>query len=338
MLIIDGDQGEGGGQVLRTALALSMCRLRPFRMINIRARRKNPGLQPQHLAAVHAAAAVAQAQVAGAEVGSATLEFAPVAIQSGTYEFHIGTAGSTTLVMQTILPALMLAAQPSSVRIEGGTHNPLAPSFEFFAQAFCPLLARMGPQLQAQLERPGFYPRGGGLLRVDIQPARALQPLVLTARGAIKSVTAEILLAHLPLHIAQRERTLLQAALSLTEEQIHIHADDSAYSPGNAISIFVRSEHLTEVFSAIGQRGLPAEAVASQVSHAVQTYLQADVAVGPHLADQLLLPLALAGAGEFLTLAPTLHTTTNLDVIRLFTDVSLTCEAVTATHWRIAIS
>lgn len=337
MLTIDGDIGEGGGQVLRTALALSVCRQIPFRIHNIRARRKNPGLQPQHLAAVNAAAAISQARVQGAEIGSSVLVFEPADIIPGNYEFRIGTAGSATLVMQTILPALMLTGTSSSVRVEGGTHNPLSPPFEFFARAFCPLLNRMGARIETALERPGFYPRGGGLLRVNIHPATALQPLILRERGTTQALSAEILLAHLPIHIAQRERAVLQESLTMVEDAIRIHEDDSAYSPGNAISVFIPSEHVTEVFSSIGQRGKPAETVAGEVVDEVNGYLLTAVPVGVHLADQLLLPLALANGGEYLTQVPSLHTRTNMNIITQFTGIIFTAEEITDKQWKIAI-
>ena len=185
MLVIDGAMGEGGGQILRSALALSLCLNKPFRITNIRANRDKPGLRPQHLVAVQAAAKIADAKVDGATKSSQLLEFIPGSIKPGEYSFDIGTAGSTTLVLQTILPALLTAAQPSTIQLHGGTHNPLAPPFDFFQQAFVPLLNRMGPRIKTHLQRPGFYPVGGGIVAVTIEPVAKLQPLKIVERGAL---------------------------------------------------------------------------------------------------------------------------------------------------------
>lgn len=179
---IDGQRGEGGGQILRTALALSLVTGRPVRFRNIRARRARPGLRPQHRTAVLAAARVGAARIEGNSVGSTELEFEPTMLSPGVHHFDIGTAGSTTLVLQTILPALLSADAPSSVRIVGGTHNPLAPCFDFLERAFVPLLRRMGADVSIRLERAGFVPAGGGSLVVEVRPTK-LAPLVLHERG-----------------------------------------------------------------------------------------------------------------------------------------------------------
>jgi RNA 3'-terminal phosphate cyclase (ATP) len=162
VLTIDGAHGEGGGQVLRTALGLAIVTGQPITLVDIRARRKKPGLQRQHLTAVQAAAAVGAASVAGAELGSTRLEFCPSALCSGHHRFAIGTAGSATLVLQTVLPALWAADGPSTIELSGGTHNPMAPPFDFLAQAFAPIVRRMGAGLDLELLRHGFFPAGGG--------------------------------------------------------------------------------------------------------------------------------------------------------------------------------
>lgn len=317
MLELDGSMGEGGGQVLRTALSLSLCLGRPFRMTQIRAARSRPGLQRQHLAAVTAAAQIGDAAVAGAELHSQTLSFSPRDVRPGEYRFDIGSAGSTTLVLQTVLPPLMLRPGPSRLVIQGGTHNPLAPPFEFIRDAFVPLLRRMGAAVDVELTRPGFYPVGGGELVSVIQPSPELQSLRLLDRGALASVTAVVWLSQLPLHIWEREADVLARGLSLAPQAIHLHTQQAA-GPGNAVCVSVTSSGVCEVFSAIGRKGLPAEKVASGVVQAVQEYLAATAPVGAHLADQLLLPLALAGGGEFLATALTLHAQTNAQVIERF--------------------
>lgn len=337
MLTIDGETGEGGGQVLRTSLALSVCQGEAFKITNIRAKRKKPGLRPQHLAAVQAAAAISQASVTGADIGSQRLIFQPEGIFPGHYNFDIGTAGSTTLVAQAILPALMLANAPSSLTLQGGTHNPLAPPFDFFNQAFCGLVNRMGPRISATLERPGFFPRGGGIMHVNVQPTTRLLPLVLTKRGEIQQQWAEILLAHLPEHIAQRERGVITSALAVTNEHVTIREAETSLGPGNVVTLFIKSEHVTEVFTSYGQRGVPAEEVAHTVTGQVKKYLQAGVPVGSYLADQLLLPLALARHGEFVTIKPSSHTMTNMAVINLFTGIEFTLKEIRENVWRIGI-
>jgi len=337
VLTIDGEMGEGGGQVLRTSLALSVCQGEAFKITNIRAKRKKTGLRPQHLAAVQAATAISQASVTGADIGSQQLIFKPEGVFPGHYNFDIGTAGSATLVAQAILPALMLANAPSSLTLQGGTHNPLAPPFDFFNQAFCALINRMGPKISATLERPGFFPRGGGIMHVNIQPTTRLLPLVLTKRGEVQQQWAEILLAHLPEHIAQRERAVITSALALADEHVTIREAETSPGPGNVVTLFIESEHVTEVFTSYGQRGVPAEEVAHNVTDQVKKYLQAGVPVGSYLADQLLLPLALARQGEFVTVKSSSHTMTNMAVINLFTGIKFKLKEIRENVWRIGI-
>lgn len=203
-LIIDGSQGEGGGQVLRTSLALSMVTGRPFRIEGIRAGRANPGLLRQHLTGVRAAAEISGAKVQGAELGSKQLTFEPGEVRAGDYQFSIGTAGSTTLVLQTILPALLAAKGRSTMVLEGGTHNPAAPPFDFLQRVFLPLVNRMGPRVSVELERHGFFPAGGGCFRVVVDPVEKLQPLELLTRGEIRRRTCRVLLSNLPRTIAKR--------------------------------------------------------------------------------------------------------------------------------------
>lgn len=337
MITIDGDMGEGGGQVLRTALTLSMCRQTAFRITNIRKRRRRPGLQRQHLAAVKAAAEISHAGVEGAEVSSQELIFQPGALSAGKYRFDIGTAGSTTLVAQTILPALITANGPSSVTLEGGTHNPMAPPFDYLEKVFCPLLNRMGPNISTRLERPGFYPRGGGIVHLDIESAARLKPLELTKRGKIKQVSAKILLARLPQHIAERERNIIVQALNIDKEQVITRHADNAPSPGNAVMISVMSEYLAELFTGYGIRGVPAEKVAEGAVMEVRDYLDSGVPVGHHLADQLLISLALAGGGAFVTTRPSLHTMTNIEVIKHFTETEFSVKETENNKWLIKI-
>jgi RNA 3'-terminal phosphate cyclase (ATP) len=293
---------------------------------------------PQHLAAVRAAAEIGDARVEGASIGSQDLRFVPGQISAGEYRFDIGTAGSTGLVLQTVLPALLQAKQSSRLTLIGGTHNPLAPSFEFLQQAFVPLINRIGPSVEMALERPGFYPAGGGLIHVVIEPSDQLHPLYLIERGPLTAIWAEALLSQLPEHIAQRELQVLAKALALGEGQQTITQISHARGPGNAVTVSVASEHITEVFTGFGARGVRAETVAQQLAGEVQHYLRTGVAVGEHMADQLLLPMALAGAGAMLTVQPSLHTQTNLEVLQQFFPLRVKIEEQTRERWLIELS
>lgn len=337
VLVIDGSMGEGGGQILRTALSLSLCLQRPFRLVNIRLRRRRPGLQRQHLAAVRAAAAIGRAEVRGDELDSTELSFTPAGIAGGDYRFDIGSAGSTTLVFQTLLLPLLMADGPSRLALLGGTHNPLAPSFDFMHLAFLPLLARMGAKVDIELVRPGYYPVGAGEVRARIQPCHQLQPLLLEERGAIRQIRAVATLSRLPEHIAERELQVVADGLGLEPSALSVRYESEARCPGNALQVIVQSEACTEVFTGIGQRGLPAEVVAERVVQQVRRYLDAGIPVGPYLADQLLLPIALAGGGAFVTVAPDRHTPTNIDVIRRFLTLTITTTALAQDRWRIEI-
>lgn len=337
MLVIDGSQGEGGGQVLRTCLSLSLITGQPFRIEQIRAGRAKPGLLRQHLTAVNAAAEIGGAQVTGNNLGSRELTFLPGAVQAGRYHFAIGTAGSCTLVLQTVLPALLTLKGASVLLLEGGTHNTCAPPFDFIERAFLPLLRRMGAQVQATLERSGFYPAGGGRIRVQIGPASQLSRLDLLQRGALRDRRARALLARLPRHIGERELRVVQEQLGWEEEALQVEEIVDSAGPGNVLILEVTSETVTEVFTGFGQRGVPAEQVALRAVREVQDYLAAEVPVGHHLADQLLLPMALAGGGSFCSLSPTLHATTNMEVIQHFLPIAMTVAQVTEQGWEYRI-
>lgn len=321
MISIDGSQGEGGGQVLRSSLALSLVTARPFRIQNIRAHRRRPGLMRQHLTAVNAAAKVGQAKVTGATLHSQELTFVPGQVRPGEFHFAVGTAGSATLVLQTVLPALLRATGASALRLEGGTHNPWAPPFDFLAQSFLPIVSRMGPAIQADLVRPGFYPAGGGELHVNIEPARALGPIELLERGPVLRTRATAKVARLPQTIAERELQRIASRLNLSPDDLVAENVTDSRGPGNVVTIQVQCQHVTEVFTGFGQRGVPAEAVADQAIEPAQRYLSAGVPIGEHLADQLLIPFALTGGGAFRTVALSHHARTNIQVIKHFLDI-----------------
>jgi RNA 3'-terminal phosphate cyclase (ATP) len=271
----------------------------------------------QHLTAVQAVAQICDARVAGAELGSGTLSFEPAAVKHGDYRFAVGSAGSATLVFQSVLPPLLMAAGVSRIVFEGGTHNPWAPPFEFIAQTFLPQLQRMGARVSATLLRPGFYPAGGGHFEVTIEGGRTLQPIELIERGEIQRVSIQAIVSNIPSHVAEREMQVLARALAHLPIEVATDRVDSA-GPGNVASVSVCSAALTETFTAFGEVGVRAETVAHRLAGRVRHYLEHDVPVGEHLADQLLIPSALAGGGTFRTLPPSLHTQTNALVIGMF--------------------
>ncbi len=336
MITIDGSYGEGGGQILRSSLALSLVTGQPFRIDNIRAGRKKPGLMRQHLTAVNAAAKIGSAGVAGNAIGSKQFSFQPKSIQAGDYRFAVGTAGSCTLVLQTVLPALILADSPSRIILEGGTHNPYAPPFDFLKQSFLELLNRMGPRVEANLEKPGFYPAGGGRFSVAIQPAR-LKPLDLIERGAIRNTIARAMVANLPADIAKRELNVVRKKLGWRDDCLQTVEVKESSGPGNILSLAVESQNVTELFTGFGERGVSAESVAKKAVRQVQAYLEADVPVGSYLADQLLLLTALAGRGRFRTMTPSRHTSTNMDIIRKFLDIKIEAKQIGPLQWEIVV-
>jgi RNA 3'-terminal phosphate cyclase (ATP) len=337
MILIDGSIGEGGGQILRTALGLSMVTGQPFRIEKIRAGREKPGLLRQHLTAVNAATAICSATVDGASISSRELSFTPGMISPGDYTFSIGSAGSTTLVLQTVLPALLCASGSSTLTLEGGTHNPFAPPIDFLEKAFLPLVNRTGPKVTVTLERAGFYPAGGGRVVVHIEPAKKLTPLHLPARGEIKRRLAKAVVAALPGEIAKRELKKVEKMLGWAADQLQIRQLPEEWGPGNLLTLEIESEQLTEVFTGFGMKGTTAEAVAHNAAHQARRYLAANVPVGEYLADQLLIPLAMAGCGSFLTHSPSEHTKTNVNVIGRFLPVSIKMTEVARDGWRIDV-
>jgi RNA 3'-terminal phosphate cyclase (ATP) len=287
-------------------------------MVRIRAKREKPGLRQQHLTCVEAAAEIGRARVQGTEIGSQELWFEPAGTEAGEYHWDIGTAGSAMLVLQTVLPPLLTAAGSSTLILEGGTHNPLAPPFDFVDRAFLPLIRRMGPQVKMILDRPGFYPAGGGKLRVFIEPVAFLRRLDLLERGSLRSRHARALVSALPAHIATRELEVIRRELSLDRRCLDVFDVPNPRGPGNVVLIEVASEHITEVFTGFGRPGVRAEKVAQEVVQEARRYLTATVPVGEYLADQLLLPLALGEGGAFSTFPLSPHAETNIGILKQF--------------------
>jgi len=347
-VFIDGSTGEGGGQILRTSLALSCITGKSLHIENIRAARRNPGLAKQHLAAVQAACQISGAKCHGAVISSKVLDFQPGTVQSGEFHFDIGSAGSATLVIQTILPVLFLADKPSSVTVTGGTHNPWSPPFDFLCETFLPAIATAGFQANGRIIKYGFFPAGGGKITFDIQPWQKRSNQALNLCESIKDpqIYARIYTAKLPAHIAQRqEKLLLQSELNIQNIE-HIDVTDSV-GPGNCVMIRLSSPSRTTVFTAFGMKGKPSEEVIGEVIKLATDFLGSSAAIDRFLADQLLIYMALPtfagtipafagmtspprerglllrkqGAGCYTTNELSTHLQTNMEIIKKFLPV-----------------
>ena len=340
MITIDGSFGEGGGQILRTSLSLSALTGKPLRLEQIRARRTKPGLKRQHLTAVKAVAAICGARVEGADLGSMQLDFSPGPIRGGTYRFDVGSAGSTILVAQTVLPVLLRADVPSDVTITGGTHVSYAPIWEFFLESYLPQLRAMGARVEAECGTYGFYPAGGGEIHLHVEPMRDgdARPFSLTERGELRRARVTAVTSGIPLAIATSEADILCEKFPSLGLVRDVHEVDSP-GPGNAVWVTLEYEHVTAVFSEIGTYDLSRKIVAHRVMNAVRKYLKIGAPVEPHLADQLAVPIAaLLGRGNFAKGPDTPHETTNWDVIRAFLPYFEIAREETPGTRRIALS
>ncbi|HEY9134123.1 MAG TPA: RNA 3'-terminal phosphate cyclase [Dyella sp.] len=335
MIELDGE--AGGGQLLRTALSLSLCTGIGFTMERIRARRSRPGLMRQHLTAVRAAAEIGQADVTGAELGSMRLRFVPGPVTAGDYRFSTSSAGSTTLVLQTVWPALWQADAPSRLWIEGGTHNPMAPCADFIADTYLPALQAMGVGASVELLKHGFYPAGGGSLHASVQPASALRRLALHARGDTSSIEAFAMLSALDSQIGHRELRVLGKELGLDADALHLRSIKPPVGPGNALLVKIGHAGHVATFTAYGQRGVQAEQVALKLAHEVKAYLASTAYACEHLADQLVLPMALAGGGEFTTHRLSDHLQSNARLIEKFLPVDIRWQQQSEHVWRVVV-
>jgi RNA 3'-terminal phosphate cyclase (ATP) len=324
MIEIDGSFGEGGGQILRTALGLSCLLGKQFRIFNIRRGRKKPGLMPQHLTCVHALQLISNASVSGDYKGSTELTFAPGEIKGREFFFDIGTAGSTLLVLQTVIPALIRTGRRASIILKGGTHVPFSPSFDYISEVFAPILAGMGLTLKVSIESYGFYPKGGGIVRAQIYSERTLEPIHVPERGRILKITGFSGVGNLPLSIAEREKNAALAKISSLLPDIHCSTDirtAAVETPGTGTFIFMKteSEHSTAGFTSLGEKGKRAEIVGEDGALELIDYSRSNAALDPHLSDQIVLYLSLCPKeSTFTTSRITNHLMTNLRVIELF--------------------
>ncbi len=324
---IDGSYGEGGGQILRTALAFSAILKIPLRVKNVRATRKNPGLGNQHLAAVNALARISGATSQGNKIGSQTLTFIPQEIRPGDYEFKIGTAGSVTLLLQAIFLPLCLARGGSTLTLVGGTHVPWSPPFHYFSQVLLPNLKPMRVSAEAMIEKWGFYPKGGGRVQLKINPIDGLEPVSLIERGLLKKISGISAIANLPKHVAERQTE--QALKRIRRElkinpEIAILSDAPSIGQGSFLFLLAEYEGIVVGFSSLGGRGKPAEKVADEAVDYLKDYVESDGCVDSHLADQLVPFMALArGTSSFTTQRITEHLLTNLWVVAHFVETKI---------------
>ncbi len=344
-LKIDGAHGEGGGQILRSSLALAALTGKSIAIENIRARRKNPGLQRQHLCAVRAAKEICDGELEGDEIGSGSLCFHPGSIRSGEYRFDIGTAGSCSLVAQTVLLPLLFASAQSKVVIQGGTHNPMAPPFEFLSEVFSQQVRKMGIDLQFELVRHGFYPQGGGQIEFEVQPIECMLPIKLCRRMGRPRVEVNAYVSNLPRHIAEREVSVISRRSKIPIHDARVTELDvgSSFSKANYVVIKIIHENCAELILELGQVGVRAEQVAAKALRQAQGYLNSTAPVGEYLADQIVFPAAIAAdrfgqPTEFVTHVLSDHLTTHLWLLQQFLEVEIVIEESDEGSHRILIS
>jgi RNA 3'-terminal phosphate cyclase (ATP) len=325
MIKIDGSLGEGGGQILRSSLTLSLITGKGVQISNIRTKRKNPGLQHQHLCAVKAVHSIGRGEIEGAELGSTQLTYQPDTIHSGQYKFDIKTAGATTLVLQTIILPLSLANSKSHVKISGGTHVPWSPSFHFLDMQWLPYMTRLGFNIHISLDQAGFYPQGGGLIQSKTTPVEHIKPITIEERGDLIQIRGISAVANLDRSIAERQRNQVLRRLGdkYRLNDIRIKQLPSRYK-GTILILLAEFESSTCCYFSLGKRGKPAEQVADDAVNEMESFMDTDGVMDEYLADQLLLPLAIAnGPSIFKTPRVTSHLLTNAEVIKSFIDLTI---------------
>lgn len=317
---IDGSEGEGGGQILRTTLSLASLLQQPVTIENIRAKRRRPGLMAQHLTCVKALGEICGAKLQGAELYSTRLSFIPKRVRGGIFHFDVQTAGSVCLVVAAILPPLLFAEKESEVVITGGTHVPMSPTYHFLTEVFLPALKKMGVQVELKLERWGWYPEGGGRVRLRVFPTRKINNFSWMERGKLLRLHCIFGISNLPFHIIEREQETIQEFLSAKRGLLYSTFEEGvADGCGNMIFLGAQYENTQAGFTALGRKGKPAERVAADLCNQWQDFSRAGAAIDIHLSDQILLYMVLAhGASAFVTETISSHLLANLHTISKF--------------------
>lgn len=323
---IDGAHGEGGGQLVRTAVALAALTRTSIRVENIRARRDEPGLAPQHLTAVRAVATLCDAEVSGLELRSQQIEFVPRLLRGGEFRFDVGTAGSITLVLQAVLPALIAGREAARVVVTGGTDVRWSPPVDYLGEVMLPLIERMGARVSLDVSRRGYYPRGGGEVVVSITPA-PLRPLQLAESGPLHSVKARVHVSNLPMHIAERMRDAMTARLEpVARRPVAVKVlslgPEAAVGHGGAVVAWVHTEHTVLGAGRVAERSIRAESLGDAVGGSLATDISAGITLDLHASDQLLIYCALArGPSVFVTHRLSSHAQTAIWLIEQFLPV-----------------
>jgi len=338
---IDGSCGEGGGQILRTSLALSALTGKDLEIFNVRAGRSKPGLRAQHLQAVKAAAAICRAEVSGADIASQAVRFAPGRVRAGDYRFDIGTAGSTSLVLQTVyLPLALSTDRPSRVAITGGTHVPMAPCFHYLDAQWRHFLERLGLTVMLRMKSAGYYPRGGGEITGAIKPAEHVSALTISERGNLTRIVGISSVTGLPLSIAERQKQQAEKRLAGIDCPVEIEiADIAGVAQGTMLLLLAEFEHSRACYCGLGARGKRAEAVADEAADQMLRFIDGAGHVDEHLADQIILPLSLAqGTSSFVTPQVNSHLLTNAEVIRHFLPAQIDIEGELGQEGKITVT
>ena len=341
-ILLDGSQGEGGGQILRAALGLSAVTGKPFTMVKIRAGRKRPGLMRQHLAGVKAVATLTDARMPErVGLGSTSLDFEPRTLRGGEETFLIGSAGSTTLLFQTVLPILLKATESCRFSFVGGTHVPFAPCFEYVAEILVPTLRALGANLSVSLDRVGFFPAGGGLFEASSSPSE-LSPVHWTGPATKDEITAEVLVTpSIHSSVAEREQRKVASEFNLDRSEVWMRHVELTACPGNAVLVRAagRGGSPGTLTASYGDHGKRAERVASEAIWPMKRYLESPANIDEFLADQLLVPLALAGGGSFTTTALTPHFYSQVEVISQFLpDIEIQTERLDRLAWKVVVT
>jgi len=336
LIMINGAQGEGGGQILRTSLSLAACLGKSIKITRVRAGRKKPGLMRQHLTCVLAAQKLCDAEVEGAEIGSSELIFKPKAINiPSELNFDIGTAGSTSLVFQTVLPIILFSGQACEIKFVGGTHNMAAPTYDFIENSFLHTLNRFGTDITCELQQPGFYPVGGGRWSVLVNQCK-LSKIELMDRGELVNRKAVARLGNLPREIGERELKVIQQKSKWLSYELFIDSSN-CIGNGNALILHLSYKNIYTVFDQIGVKNKSAEKVALSACSDMASYMNSGAVVEEYLADQLILPMALGEGGRFTTTKPSDHLLTNISVIKQLLNISITVNKLTNNKWLIKV-